>query len=137
MGDRLLRWLLFGVIIALIPFIARGVMCIYHKDAFDMSKLLSHGELLLVSVALSARGLGDVITEGAQPRKKRRMVVGGISAILIFLSTFFFADINAAWNGGGTPPNFDFHNVLAISICVYIATFICSGCAVILREDLS
>src|ERR1700677_1427829 len=84
MGRRLLRWVLFTVIISLLPFIFTGVDLWTDgklDGIFDLYKhgslLWPHGELLLVSIAILADAAGGLIASGTTDRFVTLLTAGG------------------------------------------------------------
>jgi hypothetical protein len=59
--EKLAIWLIFGVIVSLLPFLFSVLTSIGSKSSFIYSQILGGGQLLLVAVAISAGAFGDLI----------------------------------------------------------------------------
>lgn len=82
---KLIHWAIFVVFVSLFPFglIALSLWC---GSAFDIKLLWPKGELLLVSTAIAADAMGELIGAGKEARGFK-MGAGG----LCFLSMLFSA----------------------------------------------
>jgi hypothetical protein len=89
----LAKWGLFTVAIAVLPFAGVGLIAWLGDDPFSFAKLWQHGELLLVSIALSADAIGDLIfsTLHGTTRPLGRVVLTGVCLLLFGLEILFFA----------------------------------------------
>ena len=125
----LIKWLIFNVIFALIPLLAIYLFQKIIKAPIKFEVLVSHGELLLISSAMAAVALGEILTSD----KKRGILMvcssGGCFLIVIFASMLFSFVVRA---------NFlniiDISYVSMVSIFVYSFAFLTSGSGIILSE---
>lgn len=94
-SDRLhniMRWLIFSVLIALLPIILVTISLPLHKLPVTFENTLSHGELLLVSTAILGEAIGDLILN----RKANRFLkvgIVGLNVVVFGIACYLFADI--------------------------------------------
>jgi hypothetical protein len=61
MAEKLVRWLIFSVVISLLPLLFRFALEATDGKSPTLSDLLSQGELLLISSAIAAAAVGELI----------------------------------------------------------------------------
>ena len=76
-GQKLLNWLVFSVILALMPIVFNLLKSIVLVQEFAFVQLFSGGELLLVSMAVAAGGLGQLLSSKRLNSGPRILSVGG------------------------------------------------------------
>src|SRR5579863_1592711 len=83
---KLLKWLIFTVVVALVPF---GIVALDLWDKgdnlFAWSVLWPHGELMLVSTALAADALGDLIASD-RPSGSLKIAAGGGCLVVLIIT---------------------------------------------------
>jgi hypothetical protein len=89
MGERFARWLVFGVVIALLPLGFKYVVGLTDGPPPSTTTLLAHGELLLVSVAVAAAAVGELIGRGRRRVVFKLLAGGGCVATILFSSLYF------------------------------------------------
>lgn len=93
-----------------------------------MGSLLGRGELLLLTVGLSATALGDLVSTG-RLWEKAKLLAAGVSAANIALCSFYFALLSGRYNAGEeVVPG----AVVALSLTFYVSALVCSGFCVVL-----
>jgi hypothetical protein len=124
MGARILKWLFFTVFMSLIPFLLTGLtLWIDPKPgkAFEWSSLWPHGDLLLISTAIAADGLGDMIPTGSWATKSK-IVSAGSCVILLFLCALWYAVVQ-------DHPSYPTSKISESSLWLFgltlVATFVC------------
>jgi len=127
MGEKIIHWLIFSVLLALTPI---GLNCTF---TFTIGKiptlatLFSKGELLLISAILTGRAIGELIISGGNRRISKLILVGCCVIILIFASAWF------GLMSAGISTNTDF--VSWSSIVVFaIAVFVSAWCMLLTGE---
>ena len=118
----LIQWLIFSVVIALLPLLFNLLRDIVRSHGISLVRLFSHGELLIVSAAISASSLGHLFC-ATKPSSIPNMVAGGACVVVLLIASFLFADISAAW-----------HSNPAVSLnskAICIGSIIVFGCAVV------
>ena len=104
---KVLRWLLFGVIVSILPLVFAYFVLLMNpnptagSNVTGMSAVLGNGELLVVTWVLAAGAIGEVIgsDEGKGWFKGRgwlKIVSGGLTLIVLIFATLFFAAIAEA-----------------------------------------
>lgn len=99
-GNRLLRWLLYGVVVGMLPFIFPLInILVSAKDTppfavifslETLDKVFGHGDLFLVSATLVAAAAGELIGSGDE--RETRKIMSGFCCIATFL-------VSAVWYG--------------------------------------
>lgn len=128
MVEKLVRWALFGVVIALLPIAFSGFKILHRGEAFDHSLLLSDGELLLVSAGIAAAAIGEIVASGANA-KILKVVCGAGATALLMISSFSFADIASL-----SPTLSDGAAIAAESLWIFAFTVLSGASCIILSE---
>lgn len=125
LAQKLTTWLIFGVTIALTPFALEFLKLIDRQKDVSLAAVLGSGQLLLVSAAIAAGALGELVLVEVPPRRRlaKLISIGGCTLSLI-LSSLWFGDISAAIQEG-KPPDPD--TVSTGSIILFICTLISGG----------
>lgn len=97
---KIIKWLFFNIIFALIPLIYRYLkLCVFNDDCKNLDFLYKEGELLLLSTAIFAEAIGELIH--TEPHYKYiALVIMGFSFLVIVLNTNMLVDIEDFSNGG-------------------------------------
>lgn len=127
--QNLLHWLLFSVIIALVPFVIQWLMLLTRGNVPTTVELFSNGELLLVSSAIAASAIGSLVLSDSKYRLSR-IVVGWCCVCVLILASAWFAIISIESNTGSFDPDFAANG----SILMFIFTVISSAGCIILAE---
>lgn len=128
--QRVTRWLLFSVLIALSPLIATYLILWTKGIHPNYSDIVGTGELYLVSIALCGAGIGDLLTSTrASPDAK--LMSGGCTLFVLILSGWLYASgADARLHDDATDP-------AAISLISSVLFFMglgSCGCCVALAE---
>lgn len=138
MINQMLKWLIFSVLIALLPILFNVLFAVSFGGDLSAARLLGRGELLLIAVGLCATALGDVLFANgsfmhARPRLWRalRLVVGGTCVLVIAASSFYYALASERYSQGLQARE---QAVVVISTISYLTAVICSAVSVWLSE---
>jgi uncharacterized membrane protein len=133
--QRLLKWVFFSVLIALIPIGITFLNELTEDNAPAWlvigKRVLAHGELLLISAAIAADAVGDLIGAGKQ-YLTLKISSGGACMLIILSAALWYANI-AAMLQAGRNPNIDL--VAMGSLLVLAGTVATSGLAKFVAED--
>jgi hypothetical protein len=131
--ERFSRWLIFTVLIALLPIFFNGLAVVNRNERLVWKTLLAHGELYLISVAITAAAFGEMVGRESSRRRLARMWLSGLSCALIVVESFLFADTaSIARNAEGTIN----HNSIAwTSITFLLLSVIVGACCVVVSEQ--
>ncbi len=123
---RIIKWLFFNILFALIPLIYRYLkVCIFNSCTNPEYLLYKKGELLLLSTAIFAESIGE-LTHTEIHYKPIALVMMGFSFLVIILNTNMFLDIDGFSNIG----------VLALWSCsIYVTSIIIGISGKILGKD--
>lgn len=128
---KLIRWTIFSVAVALLPLVFHALQLTTRGKAVSVTAVTSHGELLLISVALAAAAIGDLLGNRNWTLSIPKLVASGFCMLMLLLSSFYYADISACRMSGQLIED----GVIAtVSVLSYAFTLVCSGCCVALAE---
>lgn len=92
---RITKWLLFGVLCGVLPLLFEMLKHITRGTSFGLVDIVGNGELLLITTAISATGVGELLSE--RPSATAGVMLTGFASIaLTAISAFWFADISSA-----------------------------------------
>lgn len=126
--ENIFTWFLFSVLFSLTPIVFNAVILSLKGTNLALPSLLSNGELLLVSTAISADATGRLIGGGKHERLLKQFAAGG-SLLVLLLSSLLFAAISSSSAG-----TFAEDKIANISVFVFLVTLIASGSCVVLSE---
>jgi hypothetical protein len=89
MSERLVRWIVFGVLIALLPIAFRYALESTTGPVPSLAHLLADGELLLISSAIAAGAVGELIGRGRNRLILQLISAGGCIATVLFASLYY------------------------------------------------
>jgi hypothetical protein len=100
---NVLIWLIFSFLLSIIPIFASvlklySVNVIAHDIYIDIKDVISHGELLIITIATLGIALGELFKSETK-WKLCQIIIGGGALITFFLTTYFFTDISASKSG--------------------------------------
>ncbi|MCI0524016.1 MAG: hypothetical protein L0Y75_02035 [Acidobacteria bacterium] len=128
--EKLTLWVVFNVLIALLPFLFRFIGSKFAGRPMDWKTILSDGELLLVASAVAAGAIGELVAKGKNI-VILRVLVGGGCVICLTLSSLLYAFIKAQ-PVTSVPP--DTSAIFSYSIGLFIRTFLAGTGCIILSE---
>lgn len=86
---RLLLWLIFGVVIGLLPLFADGIKETLSAGGFSFSHTLSQGELFVVSAVIAAGAIGELFVANLPKRESNYKIAGGGFCFLLCMGNAF------------------------------------------------
>jgi len=126
MREKIIRWLIFSVLLALMPV---GLNCLFTFTVGKvptLASLFSRGELLLISASIVARAMGELMTAQSN-RRISKLIAGGSGVIMHMTASAWFGLISA-----GIAMNADF--VSWVSIVFFVIAMLVSGCILLITE---
>jgi hypothetical protein len=127
MYEKLIHWFIFSVLIATIPIGFNFIIRITTGTPVTLISLWGRGELLIIAVGIGGRGIGELLRSDTH-RRTLRLLLGGISLILLIIASLWFGLISAE-----IPVQ---ENVVSVgSILIYFFVVISGGLYIILMED--
>lgn len=99
MTERLVLWAIFSVGIALVPLVFKGVSLITKEPIEGEGNVIIRGELLLITVALCAAAVGELLASGPSFQLVK-IISGGASIIILLFSSLYFAQVSALYADG-------------------------------------
>ncbi len=87
--EKLLRWLLFGVAIGLLPFAYPAIKSLVVGPSLTAVRLFGRGDLFLITATLVAASFGDLIANGKE-QAIRKIWVGFLCLIIFIVCIVWF-----------------------------------------------
>jgi hypothetical protein len=129
MLDRLINWLMFSAGLALLPIMFNALSTVTRSENTSLGTLVQNGELLLVTGALAATALGEIL-QADDPRTSRS-IVGGSALFILALASYYFADISI---GRRLDEQLDVVVIQNISLVLYSFSVLVGASAIAIRE---
>jgi len=124
--EGILKWLIFTVIVSLIPFGMVALSLWSGDKPLSLAVLWPHGELLLVATALAADGIGDLIP--TNPTASRaKIVTAGMCIIILIVAGLWYALIQGH-------PEYRLSKISKGSMVIFGSTVLACMCCKILAE---
>lgn len=109
----------FSVLISLVPVGFAYIALLTDSKPANIIEMLSRGELLLITVALAADAIGDLIGRGNVNIRQQLTAAGGCTVSVMF-SSFYFAHVHTTAPGNPTI-------VFYVSMALFLITLVSSG----------
>lgn len=129
-SEKLVRWLVFGVVFALLPLFFNYLKAYGRGATISPADLSAHGELLLISAAIAAAAVGELLASGRR-YQIAKIIAGGGSVLLLAVASLWFADISTL---APATPLVNYARVSNASFVVFGLTVVSSACCVVLSE---
>ncbi|WFE95937.1 hypothetical protein [Micromonospora sp. WMMD987] len=131
-GLKLSKWFLFEVVFALVPLGFNWLGSILHGGGSGINVILGRGELLLVSTAIVAASLGDLVNKGLNPQLRGfKQLLVGVGIFLIVAATWLYAEAAAT---PGEAATVDLGLVVTLSLTVALVAIILSMACLVVAE---
>jgi len=126
--EKLLRWFIFSVAVAMIPLALTYFVLEIERQNPTLEDVLSNGELLLISTAIAAAAIGEVI--GTTPKRAvLKILATGVCTITAMLGSVFYTIIRTAAAPDPRP-------IMTVSLLVFGGTILASaGCMYLAHEE--
>ncbi len=124
---KLIRWLIFSVTFAMLPFVFKIGSGMIRGFSFNWEFLLGNGELFIVSSTLCAVAVGELF--GSSSKKTfLQIILGGMGILIIALASFAYADVSF---GKG---ELLINRVMLISSVLFISSILVSSACIVVTE---
>ncbi len=130
--QKLLRWLLFGVVVGFLPFAYPAIKSIVVGPPPTLSSIFGRGDLFLVTATLVAASFGDLIASGKE--RAIRKITAGFFCLFIFIICIVWFGVVASSLDDHTKYNALLTSKDSLWLFGF-AVLICAG-SVILADDL-
>lgn len=118
---RLVVWLLFGVVLGLLPLIASVIRGVMSKDAFSFTEVLGGGELFIVSAVIAAGAMGELFAGAFRDSPRLLTILAGFWTLLAFTAnTMAYMAVSSAPHS----------TVMNLSLAFFPFTLIASGLSI-------
>ncbi len=130
MKNSVRKWLLFGVLVALAPIGFRYISAVINQNPLAYFELISGGELFLISVALCASAVGDLIelNTDSEPIKTAAMVWSAAAVLNCIICSLLFAGLKDS-------PTADPQKLANFSILFYVVSLVVGASSVKVAGD--
>lgn len=136
--EKLIRWIIFSVVIALLPILVNWVFLWLRRKATTFENLTGRGELLLIAAAMAASAIGEVIPIGQTAIVPTghfiaiaKFIAVGLCVAIVLISSVCFGDISSALISNQYR---DPHRVSILSVCLYCSALISSAACIVFSE---
>lgn len=127
---KLIQWVFYGVLIGIAPIGVAFLVARFTPDEISITKVVSNGELLLVTAGIVGAAIGELLG-GNHKIRELELVTGGFCVIILIFSSHFFAFFSIK----AIEPNITKDSVVATcSYWLFGGGLISSICSVILSE---
>lgn len=130
MLEKLVTWLIFSVLLAVVPLAATAVFQATRDLPYDLPTLTAQGELLLVAASLCAAATGELFASGSRARVVK-LIAGGAAVVVLLFAAIYFASVVSA-RQAGVPMNIIV--IYHTSLAVFAGAFVASGSCVALSK---
>lgn len=131
MLQRLIRWLIFSVIVALLPLAFNAFMILVTGKELSLLLICSNGELLIISAAISAAAIGELFSSN-YPHQIPKYLAGGGCVISLCVASLMFAYIAGAAKSNVT---LEGQVILNSSLIMFIFAILSSGSCIAIAEN--
>lgn len=131
MLEKLVRWLIFSVVIALLPLAFNLLNIISQENTISFYLIFSHGELLLVSAAITATAIGELVASGKN-KAIAKLISGGCCTVDLIVASYWFSLISTSISMS-IPVNSKM--VAQGSIAIFLFSVLASGSCIALSEE--
>ncbi|MFI1969097.1 hypothetical protein BLA24_26275 [Streptomyces cinnamoneus] len=129
--ERLLHWLFFSVLLAVMPIGAGVLVDLTRKQNRPFFELISHGDLYIVSTGLTATAVGDALMRQKERFRPLQLVLAFTNIAICLLTCILYADIGAATQDG---KELDHQFLGEMSLVFFAITLVTTGSSTFLNE---
>lgn len=129
--SKVLHWLFFGVIFAVMPIIAGLLINASRLGSLGFWSLIGRGELLIVTAGLAAAAAGQIFTKKSSRRHLMSSFLAFSNIVIACLSSIVYANISAGLQEGDKV-NEGFVGVL--SLVFFGITLVTAGSSALIVE---
>lgn len=131
MINKIIKWLIFSVLVGLLPLFLNTLQTLIRGDRVILETLLVRGDLLLIGNAITAGAIGELFARKNNHEEWVEIIktiCGGLSVIIIIINSFWFSQIEFYTSSEQT---FDESFVALASPIFFIANLVTSlGCVI-------
>lgn len=124
MPRSLLRWFLFSVLLALLPLGFAALAKNLDGELVSVFKLVSGGELLLVSVGITGAAVGDLLGR-KRDNGNWELAAGWCSVVLVALTAFYYSRVDSV-------PTEHLHRLVSGSLYIFVASIMAGAVCVLI-----
>lgn len=128
--DRVIKWLFFSVLIALVPLIAAYLFMLIKGRNPGLDDVAGSGELFLVVIALCGAAIGDLLTSAAT-KAFTKLLSGGLTLVVLLLASLLYAGVSDATTSRDA---LDSGWVVTISGALFLMGIVSCGCCIAVSE---
>jgi hypothetical protein len=121
---KLARWMVFSVLIALMPLVARGMIVFMQSGRWNMDEPLRGGAMFLVCTGIAATSVGELIP-GDPSRAVGKIFAAGACMFVVLTAAFCYASLDGN-------PHVDLARMARTSLRLFIWTVLAGSACVYL-----
>ncbi|WP_281558288.1 hypothetical protein [Thalassomonas sp. RHCl1] len=141
MNSKFTKWIIFSVLLALIPLISNYAIQLTFDFSPTITSILQKGELSLITVALCATAIGELVASGNQ-NIIEKLVFSGLCILILIFSAIYFTAISMGEyfvlviDGRNTQLiSFEANHIRNISLFIYCCALVSSGACIRLSGE--
>ncbi|WP_052277929.1 hypothetical protein [Microcystis panniformis] len=92
---KIIQWIIFGVVLAIVPLVVALLIRATRGQSTELVDLLRNGELLLVTAGIVGAAIGDLLG-GNRTQPIFELFSGGACVLILVVSSILYADVSAA-----------------------------------------
>jgi hypothetical protein len=121
---KVLKWALFGISFAVIPFGAVWWNLSHHGHLrIWLYQLWPHGELSLICVAVAADGIGEIVFDEKRKQDRAKILAAMGCTLILVMCTFLFAGAQFLSDSAVS----DIKDYSLASMVMFGITIVCAG----------
>ena len=94
MAARLVRWMIFGVVLAITPLLINVILAGTRGSMSPALQIIcSRGELLLVCAGIAGAGIGEIVARGTNAAAVFKIVAVGGCVVMLFVGLAWYTAI--------------------------------------------
>lgn len=121
MVEKLLKWLLFSVIVSIVPLFSIYIILHLNSTNPSLISLISRGELQLISVALLANGIGEIVASNSVKKIFQILLAGLSTVLLLIISIWYGAIANILISGKAANSSMEYPTLITFIIAFFVS----------------
>ena len=130
---RIVRWAIYGVVLSIVPVVARWVIQSEPGEDLLLTTLLRDEDLLLVGATISAHAIGAVNKRTDTMPARKELFRGGCVVSLALSALLFGAATHGEVNGSDIASAYDASTIVALFAFSLVTSF---GCIVLSGDTI-
>ena len=127
-AEKITRWLVYGVLISLVPLISRMLLRFLESGEWDPSRPLIGGAMFVVCTGICASAVGELIP-GTRGQGIAKLLASGACVVIMLMTAFCFISLDRL-------PDLNLSRLASASYWMLACTVLAgSACITLAHED--